>query len=399
VALGLLQRAVTPERLYLGALGLSGCAALVSVALPPAERGELAATIASATLGAAIGGLSVDTFLLSRPSGWVFSRGHGWILTILAGCLVLSAVVAALLTALAQVGSFRVGIAAAGGLTIFNASSSLALRLNKFVLVYAMRAAVGASVVGGYAVLYAGATLDGRAWSVVWLTAQLLGAAMLGAVVLRWASQARPLPAAAASQADYRADLVAIGKLHVGVSAQTLTYRLDQILVARFAGSGPLGIYALAVAAMEFAQAGSVVRAQRILADRGPAASPESAGAVAKSASPVALAAIGGLAVLGLIRPQYDDAWLLGVYLLAGTLAVAAGKTWSALLLKRRGEQATTAVALLTMVLAAAFYVILIPWAGATGAAVASSCAYLAYALFTRLSLQRAPRVLTHRMS
>lgn len=399
MALGFLQRVITPERLYLAALGLSGCAALVSVALPPAERGELAASIASATLGASIGGMSVDTFLLSRPSGWVSSRGPGWVPTILAGCLVLSGTVAALLTALAGVGILPVAVAAAGGLTVLNASSSLALRLKKFFLVYVLRAAVAAGVLGGYAILYAGATLNGRAWSLVWVAAQLVGAAVSGTVVLRWAWRARPLPAATAGQAEYRADLVAIGKLHVGVSAQMLTYRLDQILVARFAGSGPLGVYALAVAALEYAQASAVVRAQRILAHRGPTAEPESTGTVVRSALPVALAAIGGLAVLGLIRPQYDDAWILGMYLLVGTLAVAAGKTWSALLLKQRGEQATTAVALLTMVLAASCYLVLIPWAGATGAAVASSCAYLAYALFTRLSLQRAPRLIAQRMS
>ncbi|MEV5769589.1 hypothetical protein AB0L34_34265, partial [Micromonospora sp. NPDC052213] len=37
-AAGLLRRLVAPERLYLGALGLTGLAAVMSVALPAAER-------------------------------------------------------------------------------------------------------------------------------------------------------------------------------------------------------------------------------------------------------------------------------------------------------------------------------------------------------------------------
>lgn len=391
--LGQLRTLVTPERLYMAALGLSGGAALISVALAPAERGELAASIASATLGAAIGGFSIDTFLLSRPSGWVFSRGRRWILTILVACLVLSAVAATLLTALAGMGSYVVGIGAASALTVFNASASLALRLKRFLFVYSIRAAVGAALVGGYAFLYLRGTLDGGAWSSLWFGVQSVGAAVLCAVVLSWAWRARTVQAEAAAPSEYRSDILTMGKLHIGVCAQMLTYRLDQILVARFAGAGPLGIYALAVAALEFAQAGAVVRSQRILAERTSQGTPDRTAAVVRATLPVALASVAGLMVLGLVRPQYGGVWLLGLCLVPGTLAVAAGKTWSALLLKQRGEQATTAVALLTMALAVALYFLLIPVSGAFGAALASSCAYGVYALRTRMSLRAAPNL------
>jgi O-antigen/teichoic acid export membrane protein len=73
---------------------------------------------------------------------------------------------------------------------------------------------------------------------------------------------------------------------------------------------------------------------------------------------------------------------------------VAAGKTWSALLLKQRGEQATTTVAVTVMCVAIALYFLLIPLIGAFGAAVASSAAYAVYAVRTRHSLVRAPAVL-----
>jgi hypothetical protein len=397
--LGPYRRLITPERIYMAALGFSGVAALVSVALPPTERGELAASIASATLGAAIGGISFDTFLLSRPAGWVFSRGPRWILAMLVACLLLAAVAAAGLTTFAGIGSYLVGIGAACALTVFNAFASLALRLKKFVFVYSVRAGSGATLVAGYLLFYAAGQRDGGAWSGVWFSTQSLAAVVLSSAVLTWAWRSRPSRSAVAGPSERRADMAAMGKLHIGICAQMLTYRLDQILVARFAGSGPLGIYALAVAALEFAQAGAVVRAQRILVDRDrDDATPDRTAVIVRAALPVALASVAGLAVVGLVRPEYDDAWLLGLCLVPGTLAVAAGKTWSALLLKQRGEQATTVVALTAMCVAIALYFLLIPGYGEFGAAVASSGAYAVYALRTRLSLRRVPDPLSQRV-
>jgi len=377
----------------MAALGLTGCAALVSVALPAPERGELAASVASATLGAAIGSFSVDTFLLSRPTGWIFERGAWWMLAFLIGCLGLAAFAAAGLTALAGIGSYLVGIGAACALTVFNAFSSLALRVGRFLFVYATRALGGAALVLAYAGLYAADRLDGVVWSVAWLSVQAFTGAVMSVTVLGLALRFRAPRSAVATSQDLRTDLRAMGKLHIGVCAQMLTYRLDQILIARFAGSGPLGVYALAVAALEFAQAGAVVRAQRILVDRerGDDARPEPTGLIVRAALPIALAAVAGLGVVGLIRSEYANGWLYGLLLLPGAMAVAAGKTWSALLLKQRGEQATTVVAVTVMCVAIALYFLLIPVAGAFGAAVASSCAYVVYAIRTRHSLARTP--------
>ncbi|MGN9914305.1 lipopolysaccharide biosynthesis protein [Phytohabitans sp. LJ34] len=386
------RRLVTPERVYMAALGFTGCAALVSVALPATERGELAASVASATLGAAIGSFSVDTFLLSRPAGWIFERGAWWMLAFLAGCLALAAGAAAALTALAGIGSYAVGVGAACALTVFNAFSSLALRVDRFLFVYGTRALGGAILVLAYVGLYAADRLDGRVWSVAWLAVQAFTGVVMCLTVLGMAWRYRAPTGAIATGQDLRADLRAMGKLHIGVCAQMLTYRLDQILIARFAGSGPLGVYALAVAALEFAQAGAVVRAQRILVDRErDDATPEPTGLIVRAALPVALAAVAGLGVVGLIRSEYANGWLYGLLLLPGAIAVAAGKTWSALLLKVRGEQATTAVALTVMCVAVALYFLLIPVLGAFGAALASSSAYAVYAVRTRLSLVRTP--------
>jgi hypothetical protein len=389
------RRLVTPERVYMAALGLTGCAALVSVALPATERGELAASVASATLGAAIGSFSVDTFLLSRPAGWIFERGAWWMLAFMAGCLALAAVAAAALTALAGLGSYAVGVGAACALTVFNAFSSLALRVGRFLFVYATRALGGAALVLAYLTLYATDRLDGGVWSVAWFAVQGFTGMVMGVTVLGLALRFRAPRSAIATGQDLRADLLAMGRLHIGVCAQMLTYRLDQILVARFAGSGPLGVYALAVAALEFAQAGAVVRAQRILVDRErDDAAPEPTGLIVRAALPVALAAVAGLGVVGLVRSEYANGWLYGLLLLPGALAVAAGKTWSALLLKQRGERATTTVAVTVMCVAVALYFLLIPVVGAFGAALASSAAYAVYAIRTRLSLARTPVLL-----
>jgi hypothetical protein len=384
---------LSPERLYLIAVGLSGCAAVGSVALPTAQRGGLAACVVSATLGAAIGGLSIDTFLLSRPVGWVFDRGAAWIGFLLVGCLALSAAVAALLTTVAGLGSYRIAMAGAAVLTIFNACSSLALRLKRFVFVYSMRAAGGVVLIGGYAVLYADHRLSGTEWSYAWLVAQVVAAIGVAVEVVRRARRstavAQPRPPTDPARRGFAADLTALAKLHLGICAQMLTFRLDQVLLARFAGAGPLGVYALAVSALEFAQSGAVVTAQKILADRGPATGRHGAAPVLRAAVPVAVASVAALAVLGRLVPAYHSAWLPGLLLLPGCLAVSVGKAWSANLLKQRGEQATATVALLTLAVVVPCYLVLIPWIGSTGAALASSFAYAIHAFGSRLSLRR----------
>ena len=58
-----------------------------------------------------------------------------------------------------------------------------------------------------------------------------------------------------------------MGLTHSGAVAQVFTYRFDQLALARYQGADALAVYSLAIAAMEFAQAGAVVAAQRVLGD------------------------------------------------------------------------------------------------------------------------------------
>ncbi|WP_433215064.1 lipopolysaccharide biosynthesis protein [Dactylosporangium sp. CS-047395] len=388
--------ALRPAPLFMASLALTGLASVGTVVLPATERGDLAATIVGATLGAAIGGFSIDTFLLSRPAGWVLDRGRRWIILLLIGCVVASAGVAAALIAVEGIGDYRNAMAGAAALTVFNAGSSLVLRLKRFVFVYGTRAVAGAALIAGYAVLYLRGDRSGEHWSAVWLGSQLLAALGLAIAVLRQArgfgldpSGSGPVPPRLLP-GDRTRDVATIGKLHLGICAQMLTFRLDQIILARFAGSGALGVYALAVAAMEFAQAGAVITAQRILADRGAGEDrTPSAGPIVKAALPVGVLCTVALAGLGWLAPGYREAWLLGLILLPGTIATTLGKAWSAALLKQRGEQATTVVALIALAAAVPTYLVLIPLIGAVGAAAASSVVYGIHAAGSLVSLRR----------
>jgi hypothetical protein len=407
----LVRLLAAPEQLYMLSLASTGFATLITVALPAAARGVLAAVIVSATLGAAIGSFSIDTFLLSRPAGWVADRGRWWVVCLTVGSVLLSAGAAAAITAIDGLGSYPISMAGAGALTVFNAAASMAMRRARFVLVYAIRACVGLVFIGCYAILIATGDRGALRWSTVWLLGQLLGAAaLLGVVLLLGRDRTAPLadpvsadpvpagpvpagapPSPAGAVSGGRGDdLLAMGRLHLGICAQMVTFRMDQVLLARFAGAKPLGVYALAVAAMEFAQAGGVVAGQRILADRdSPSAARHSVAPVVRSALAVAVLAVAGLAAIGFLTPQYGGAWLMGLLLLPGCLAVTAGKAWSARLLKLRGEQATTWVALATLAVAVPAYLIAVPWQGALGACVASSLAYAVHALLTRRGLSR----------
>jgi hypothetical protein len=389
---------ITPERLYMAALGLSGLAAVCSIALAPAERGLLVASMAGATLGSAIGGISIDTFLMSRPKGWVWGSGAPWVLAIVFGCVLLSGAVAALVIAVAGIGSYGVGIGAAGCLTIFNACSSLALRIQKFRFVYAVRATAGAVLIVGYGWFYLHGQLSGLAWSTAYLVAQALAAVTLGVAVVRWALRTRPEAPGVAERKDHMADLSAMTKVHIGVSAQMVTSRMDQVLLARLAGAGSLGVYALAVAALEFAQAGAVVRSQRILTNREQAASIPRMTPVVMTTLPVAVFSVVALGVVGFIRPEYHQAWILGLLLLPGSIAAALGKTWSAALLIRRGETAASAVSVISAVVAVPAYYVFVSWQGAIGAAVAMSGAYAVYAAGAFWSLRTQSRPLAERV-
>jgi hypothetical protein len=376
----------------MAALALSGLAAVGSVALPAEQRGHLVACVVGGTLGTAIGGFSIDTFLLSRPSGWVLDRGGWWVLCLLTGSIALSAAAAAALTAIAGLGSYAVAMCGAGALTVFNAGASLCLRGQRFGFVYSIRAGGGLTLVAGYTYLYLRGDLDGASWSLAWLGAQALVASVIAVEVLRQARRFGVTPESEPRQVrqrgGYRGDLVAMAKLHVGICAQMLTFRMDQVLLARYAGAGPLGVYALAVAALEFAQAGAVVTAQRILARRELASGPEQVRPVLNTALPVAVLAVVALAIVGELAPEYADAWLFGLLLLPGTIAVAVGKSWSASLLKQHGEQATTNVALLALAVAVPSYLVFVPFVGAVGAAIASSFVYAIHAVGSRLSLR-----------
>ncbi len=401
--LKLVRALVAPERLYMAALGLSGLAALFSIALASNERGVLSATMAGATLGSAIGGVSIDTFFMSRPKGWVWGRGVSWIASILLGCLVLSGGVAAVIIAFIGFGNYAVAIGASCCLTIFNACSSLALRIQQFRFVYAVRATAALTLLAGYGWFWLAGERSGLVWSTAYAIAQAIAALALSVAVVRWATQRRPQNVIAtpdrttSTRKERLVDLSSMGKVHVGVSAAMVTSRLDQLLLARFVGESALGVYSLAVAAMEFAQAGAVVRSQKILTNPDQAESIPKMSPVVKATLPVAVCSVLGLAALGILRPDYHQAWLFGLLILPGAVGAALGKTWSAALLMRRGEMAASAVAVVAAVVAVPIYFLFISTMDTIGAAMAVSCIYGVYALGAFWSLRTQPTLTVER--
>jgi O-antigen/teichoic acid export membrane protein len=150
---------------------------------------------------------------------------------------------------------------------------------------------------------------------------------------------------------------------------------------------------------MEFAQAGAVVRSQRILTNPDQAESIPKWSPVVRATLPVAICSLLALATLGILRPEYHKAWLYGLLILPGAVAAALGKTWSAALLIRRGEMAASAVAVVAAVAAVPTYFLLIATLNAIGAALAVSCIYAVYAVGAIWSLRATPRLTAGRVS
>ena len=110
-----------------------------------------------------------------------------------------------------------------------------------------------------------------------------------------------------------------MGLTHTGAVAQIFTYRFDQLSLSRYQGPDDLAVYSLAVAAIEFSQAGAVVAAQRALGDNEQGSGDRLRGGLRKAV----LYAVGmgalvlvGLAGLGLVVGGYRGALLLGALLL-----------------------------------------------------------------------------------
>jgi hypothetical protein len=110
-----------------------------------------------------------------------------------------------------------------------------------------------------------------------------------------------------------------MGLTHAGAVAYIFTYRFDQLALSRYQGPDALALYSLALNAVEFAQAGAVVQAQRALGDHEEGAAQRLPGLLRTAvylALGMGVLVLVGLAGIGLVAPEYHGALLLGLLLL-----------------------------------------------------------------------------------
>ncbi|HKS98982.1 MAG TPA: hypothetical protein VJT31_05565, partial [Rugosimonospora sp.] len=375
--------------MYVAALGMSGVAVLLTVALPPHERGLLVATTTSATVAVAVGGLSLETFLLAQGRGWLREVAGRRSFLVYAATLPLSAVLSWLFARYSAQAS--PGLAAAGALCLAAGTipAAAGLTMGGFRSVYQYRAAFATAAPALYLVLILASVRTARAWLLAWLGCQALMALAM------WLRHGRPyLPMLRrASREPER--LRRMGLTHAGAVAHIFTYRFDQLALSRYQGPDALALYSLAMNAVEFAQAGAVVQAQRALGDHEDGAAARLPGLVRRAlylALGMGVLVLLGLAAIGAVARAYRGALLLGLLLLPRSIAVALDKVFSARLVNQGRERTTAVIAASAAVVAVISYSLVAARYAAVGVALVSVVLFTLHAVASGLAL-RAGRV------
>ncbi|MCW3840035.1 hypothetical protein ONA70_07980 [Micromonospora yasonensis] len=376
--------------MYLSALAMSGIAILLSVALPPAERGLLVATTTSATIGVAVGGLSLETFLLAQGGQWLNGAAGRRSLVIYVATVPLTAVLAWAFAHYSEEGTPGIAAAGAACIAASNIPAAAGLTLGQFLSVYRYRAVFATVAPALYAVLILVSVKDAQLWLLAWLGCQALMALAL------WAKHGRPLARMARRASPPKERLDRLGLTHTGAVAQVFTYRFDQLALARYQGPDVLAVYSLAVAAIEFTQAGAVVAAQRTLGDHEDGSDQRLFGLLRRAvylAVGMGVLVLVGLAGIGVLTSGYTAALLLGLILVPRSIAVTIGKVLSARLVNLGGERATATIAVGTALVAVVGYSLAAQRFGALGVAAISVVLFSLHSTVTALVLRTRSRV------
>jgi hypothetical protein len=372
---------------YVLALAMSGAAVVLSVVLPPAQRGDLVATTAGATIGAAVGGLSLETFLLAQGRAWL-ERTVGWSSLVLFGSTVpLSALLGWVFTKYTEAGSAGLAALGAALLAAGTVPAAAGLTGDGLVPVYRTRAVFAAAVPIVYGGLALSSVRTFDAWLASWLAAQGVLAVVMwvrfGGVFAAGLHRHSPIGA------------ISIRRMfvtHLGGVALIPALRFDQLDLARYGGAAELALYSLAIAASEFAQAGSVVAAQRVLGDRGDASGTGVRRMLRNSvllALGVSVLILAGLYVIGRLAAEYRTALLLGLLLLPRSIFIVVGRILSARLVNRDGEALSAAVSIGTSTVAGVAAVVVVPQLGAPGAALLAGAVFALQAAATLIALRQ----------
>jgi hypothetical protein len=241
--------------MYVAALAMSGFAILVSVALPPHERGLLVATTTSATVGMAIGGLSIETFFLARGRAWLQDRAGRRSLAVYATTVPLSAALGWLFASYSAEATPTVSALGATLIAAATVPGAAGLAFGDFVGVYRWRAIFAAVTPVLYIVLALASIRRADVWLLAWVLTQALMA------VAMWVRYSARFAAMARRRSTEAERLDRMGLTHTGAVAQIFTYRFDQLSLSRYQGPDDLAVYSLAVAAIEFSTAGAGVGA------------------------------------------------------------------------------------------------------------------------------------------
>jgi O-antigen/teichoic acid export membrane protein len=183
-----------------------------------------------------------------------------------------------------------------------------------------------------------------------------------------------------------------------GNLVQLLNYRLDSYLILLFVGKTGVGLYAVGVALSEglwfIANSVAVVLIPRLTASDDRQAA-ETAPIIARNTLAItALAAIALAAVSPFLIPLFFGGDYRGsiapfLWLLPGTVALAGGKILSTYVFSRGRPLINTWIAVVTLVVTLVLDLALIPPFGVSGAAIASSAAYIVSLALTALAFRR----------
>ncbi|MDH6462856.1 hypothetical protein M2302_003037 [Micromonospora sp. A200] len=372
--------------MYVSALAMSGVAILLSVALPPTERGLLVATTTSAATGVAVGGLSLETFLLAQGRQWLDESAGRRSLAIYTATVPLTAALAWIFARYSEEATPAIAAAGAACIAASNIPAAAGLTLGQFLSVYRYRAAFAATAPALYVLLILASVEDAQLWLLAWLGCQALMAVAL------WTKHGLSLTRMARRASPPEERVARLGLTHAGAVAQVFTYRFDQLALARYQGPDVLAVYSLAVAAIEFTQAGAVVAAQRTLGDHADG-SAQRLNEVLRRALYLAVGmgvlVLIGLAGIGVITSGYEAALLLGLVLVARSIAVTVGKILSARLVNLGGERATAAIAAGTAVVAIVGYSLTAAEFGAVGVALLSVVLFALHSTVTAVALRK----------
>lgn len=375
--------------MYVAALAMSGFAILLTVALPPHERGLLVATTTSATIAVAIGGLSLETFLLAQGRGWLLATAGRRSFAVYAATVPLSAVLGWLFAWYSAQAS--PGVAAAGAVCMAAGTmpGAAGLTLGGFRSVYQYRAAFATVTPLLYLVLIVASVSSAGTWLLAWLACQALMA------VAMWLRHGRPMAAMLRRASGEPERLSRMGLTHAGAVAHIFTYRFDQLALSRYQGPDALAVYSLAMNAVEFAQAGAVVQAQRALGDHDEGSADRLAGLLRKAvylAVGLGALVLVGLAGIGAVAHAYRGALLLGALLLPRSIAVAVDKVLSARLVNLGRERTTAVIATCAALVAVVSYSLVAARYAAVGVAVVSVVLFLLHGTASALALRAGGR-------